>query len=103
MILTDFVNLLKSIDPNISKNKGNGEANYTTWRVGAPQSKIMSDDQSEDEVKRVYVDRFTKTDADTIPEQISSALDDNFIPFDLVIDDDPEKNDHHFSFTCYVG
>lgn len=111
MLLSDFVSLLKTAAPDISKNKGPGTENYTTWSIGAPAKKLMSDDQSEDIVRRIYVDHYTHDGEDPIPCLIEDVLDKNFISYELVKDDDQNTkylNEqvtkyHHYSFTCYVG
>jgi len=103
MQLSDFVTLLKTVDSSITKNKGNGEENYSTWSIGAPAGKHMSDDQAEDTIQRVYVDRYTKDAEDLIPGQLIDVLDENFISFEQISDYEQDTKYHHHSFTCYVG
>lgn len=103
MQLADFVNLLKTVDSSITKNKGNGQENYSTWSIGAPAERYMSDDQAEDTVQRVYVDRYTKDAEDQMPGQLCAMLDENFISFEQVYIYEEDTQYHHHSFTCYVG
>ena len=102
MQISEFVALLKMVDPTISKNKGNGHENYTVWTIGKPAEKLMSDDQEEDRVNRIYVDRFTKDAEDRIPSALESALDAAFISYDAVQDYEEDTKYHHHSYTCYV-
>ena len=103
MQLTDFIAMLKVIEPDLKKNKGPGSETRTVWMKGSAQEKLMSDDQSEDTVRRIYIDRFTKQPDDSVPDQIEKALDEAFIPYEMVSDYEEDKQIYHFSFTCYVG
>lgn len=63
----------------------------------------MSDDSEEEVVWTVYIDRFTKSDTDTIAPSIYTALDNAHVPFSYIIDDEPETGYIHHIFTCIVG
>ena len=102
MLLSNFITLIKTVDPLITKNQGNGEVNYTTWSTGSAQN-LMSDNQAEDSVQRIYVDRFTLDGDEEFPKLMNELLDNNFISFEDIHDYDETTKYYHHSFTCYVG
>ncbi len=103
MTLTEFETLLKTADSSITKRKGKGNINYTTWSPGVYNNSVMSDDEPDETFVRVYVDRFTKTENDTVAESIANVLSGAFIPFDREEITEPETGYIHHSFTCLVG
>jgi hypothetical protein len=100
--LDPFRDILLAADPNITKFDGPGTGNYTTWTPGGIVRE-MSDDIGDDQVQRIYVDRFTKTDKDPIVDAIWSALETAGIPFEYERDYENDTKYHHHIFTCYYS
>lgn len=73
MTLDEFGALMKTADPVLSKFKGDGKVNYTTW---APYKRtgLHADGQLIEPVWKVQVDRFTKIDNDPVAAAIDAAL-----------------------------
>lgn len=94
--------VLLQADPDITKYDGNGGENYTTWTPGGIDRE-MSDDEGDDQVQRVYVDRFTKIDKDPIAQAIEDKLNTAGIPFEYEQDYEPDTKYIHHIFTCYVS
>ena len=103
MTLTDFKTLLLTCDPAVSKFTGPGTGNYTVWVPGTRTDGLMSDDQSEEDDTRVYVDRFTKVDNDTVAALLKTKLDESFIPYEYEQMFETDTGYIHHSFTCIVG
>jgi len=97
-----FRDLLLEADPNITKYDGGGTENYTTWTPGGID-RGLADDEDDDQVQRVYVDRFTKKDKDPIVDAIWDKLNAARIPFEYERDYEPDTGYIHHIFTCYVA
>lgn len=98
----EFGTLLLGADPDITKYSGDGQSNRTVWFPGT----IMpnnSDDQRDDYVQRIYIDRYTKIEADPIVAGLMKILDESFISYEYVTDYEQDTGYIHHSFTCYVG
>lgn len=94
---------LAAIDPGITRYHGDGKTNYTVWTPGALVEGLDSDDECEEEHQRVYVDRFTRLEADPVPGAIKAMLRTNHVPFDYEHMYEPDTEFFHHSFTCIVG
>ena len=96
-----FRDLLLTVDPEATKNKGNGNENYTVWRpYGATGP--HSNNRRKVRVWKIQVDRFTKTDNDTIALGILNALEAAEIPHTYLIDYEKDTGYHHHIFDCEV-
>jgi len=86
MQLAEFRNLLVTADPKVTKWKGAGTGNYTTWRPFEVQA-LMADGERSEGLMRIQVDRFTKLDFDPVVTSIAEALsEDDDITFEYLID-----------------
>ena len=97
--LTAFRDLLLEADPKATKFKGVGGDNYTVWTPYSPD-KTMSDNEEEDFTWRIQVDRFTKTDNDSIAKAIYDKLTEAGIPFEYEIDFEEDTGYIHHIFDC---
>lgn len=103
MTLDEFKALLLAIDPKLFKYKGAETGNYTIWKPGNIAEGLESDDDREEDDQRVYVDRFTLQDNDTIAAGIKTMLRAYRIPFEYVHDYEQDTGYIHHAFTCIVG
>ncbi len=103
MTLSDFKAMLVDIDPNLDKWKSSQTGNYTVWTLGQSLAGVMSDDAPDEEDDRVHVERFTKSDTDSIAPAIKAALEAAFIPYEYVRIFEEDTGYIHHSFTCIVG
>jgi len=101
--LDEFVDLILTADPTLTKWTGSGTGNYTVWKPGSFVEGLDSDDEREEDDQRVYIDRFTKLDNDQIAQSIISVLRTNHIPFEYVQDIELDTGYKHHAFTCIVG
>lgn len=103
MTMAEFVQLLKSVDPQCTKTKGSGNDSYTTWDSHTP---ITADGDNTSEVVgyRIQVDRFSKSSDDPLAVEIQEALlglDDvavNILPKDW----EQDTKYHHWIWDCEV-
>ncbi|HCA29168.1 MAG TPA: hypothetical protein DEP23_06215 [Ruminococcaceae bacterium] len=101
MQLNDFRDILLEADGNITKRFGAGTGNYTVWTPGGID-RVMSDDTGDENVQRVYVDRYTKLDNDPVVQAIWNALEGAFISFEYEQDTENDTKYIHHTFTCYI-
>ena len=104
MTLTAFVTLLKTADSKVTKNKSNGETNYTIW---TPYQDITVEYDGISEIigQRIQVDRFTLLDADSVVPAITAALigrDDLSMDIQPMIRED-DTGYFHFIWDCEVA
>jgi len=104
--LANFKATLLTADPNARKFRGDSTGNYTVWTPVRIVS-VSSDDAPDDEYWIVQVDRFTRLDEDPIVAAIYDALKAARIPFEYLIDVEPEKGESgtgyiHHIYDCRV-
>ena len=104
MTQEELKQFLLTIDPKLKKCFWNGTGeDYTVWTPHNPQTE-MSDDQPEDVIYTVTINRFTKNPNDTIINQIKFGLDAAFVACDDVITDfEYETGYFHHILNCYVS
>ena len=100
MTLSEIKALVIAVDPNAqhydSAKKG---AAYTVWREVRPLG-FMADNRHEGAIK-FQIDRFTKTENDTIAASFFSALEGNDrVAFSYEIDYEPDTGYIHHIFDC---
>ena len=103
MTLDELKTLLLTIDPALTKWRGDGTArDYTIWTPHHPIS-LMSDDKPERVTIMVTIDRWTKDPNDTVPGQILKALEDSYVPTDepMTLFDEDDGYFRHI-IECYV-
>lgn len=103
MLLSEFKSMMVTVDPTVNMYKSDATGDYTVWRPGSRGDGIMSDDEPDEEVTRVYVSRFTRSESDAVAIAIEAALMNAFIPYEHEIDFENETGYIHHTFTCYVG
>lgn len=101
MTLLDFKAIVLRADPKSTKRFGAGKGNYTVWTPGAID-RVMSDDENDEKVQRIYVDRYTKIDDDPIVQAIWDELEKAFISFEYEQDTETDTKIIHHIFTCFV-
>lgn len=100
-MLDAFKALILTVDPSATKNKGDGQENYTVWRpygLTGPRS----NNKRSCRVWKVQIDRLTKTDNDTIAAALLDALDASRIPYTYLLDYEQDTGYHHHIFDCEV-
>lgn len=96
-----FRDLILSVDPRATKNKGDRKENYTVWQpyeLTGPRS----NNRRRVRVWKVQVDRFTKIDNDPIAMALLDALDAAHIPYTYLLDYEKETGYHHHIYDCEV-
>lgn len=100
--LDRFEALLVSVDPEATKYEGNGKTDYTVWHPYM-RSGLYGDDTTVEELWRVQVDRFCKSDDDAVAVALLAAFD---AAEDVVcaysVDYEPETGYIHHIYTCEV-
>lgn len=100
--LTPFRDLLVSVDPKARKYAPvDTKGDYTTWTPGGI-IRELADDADDNTTQRVYVDRYTRNDGDTIATALYDALNANYIPFEYERDYEADTRYIHHIFTCYI-
>lgn len=102
MTLAEFKAALLAIDPALEKYKSTKTGNYTIWSPGNLAPGLDSDDDKEENDQRIYVDRFSLSDNDTIAKQITAMLRSNFVPFEYVHIYENDTGYLHHSWTCVL-
>ena len=102
MTLAEVQALVVSVDQNCGhyESAWAGTAAYTVWREFA-RLPTMADTGYAEEGWAFQVDRFTKTEGDTIAAALFTALDaDPRVAFELQVDYEPETGYIHYIFDC---
>lgn len=104
--LANFKATLIAADPTARKFRNDSTGNYTIW---TPVRIVTSssDDGIDDKYWIVQIDRFTRLDDDPVVDAIYNALEAARIPFDYLIDVEPEKGESgtgyiHHIYDCRV-
>ncbi|MEG1559389.1 MAG: hypothetical protein RRY79_05020 [Clostridia bacterium] len=97
-----FKSVLISADPSARKYKtASRDTAYTVWSVSEFDENAADDDVDED-LLTIYVDRFSKCDNDPIPVKLCAAFKHGGIPFEHVVYYDATTDYIHHSFKCTV-
>lgn len=103
MTLDEFKALVLEADPTATMFKGSKTGSYTVWRPGGIANQINSDDEADEVVRYAYIDRFTKSEPDTVAVLIHSILTAAMVPYQPEIIYEQDTGYIHHSFTCLVG
>ncbi len=100
---TQFETLLLSIDPNASKYEGNGNEAYTVWTPCGEVQVRFSNNRRSAVIRKVQIDRFTKSDSDTVAAKLYATLDAvPWVTFEYVQDFEPDTGYIHHIYDCEV-
>ena len=102
MTLTEFYNLIKAVDSDISAYSGSGTGNYTVYHpyeIGG----LRADGRIVESRLKVQVDRYTRLDSDPIVESLGAALEStDDISFRHLIEFEPDTGYIHHIWDCEV-
>jgi hypothetical protein len=102
MTLDEFVALIVTVDSSVRHFGSRKQGNYTVWAEYDTNS-LKADDKTVERALKVQIDRFTKTENDSIAAEITAMLDTNDIAYSgPLVDYEQDTGYIHHIWSCEV-
>lgn len=101
MNLTEFRDLLLTVDPKASHYESKQKENYTVWaEYGA--NRFTAGDTEAERTLKIQIDRFTKIEYDPMADAITAMLNENNICYEPHTDFEEKTGLTHHFWDCEV-